>query len=113
MYEELRKKLAEWAGFKHGWFDWRYPDGEYWRELPNFTESLDPCFKWFGPKLEYFFEFRFNETLWKDEDKRWRCRLFNKGFKDRFESYGNTPALALCRAIEKLIDALMEVPNAI
>ena len=52
------EKLAEWAGFKYiykatngGWYYYVYQGGEN-KPIPNFTQSLDACFKWFGPKLE-------------------------------------------------------------
>ena len=121
MYEELNKKLVEFAGFitskvdierqgEHGIIDSIItPNGkQYFGEMPDFTDpdfGVAYCFKWLVPKVEYYFSYQFNETLLKDESKRWRCLLSNKGFgKEKFESFGATPALALCLAIEKLID---------
>ena len=55
MNEELKRKVAEWAGFvrlqtNSGWF-WIYPDGETQNvQLPNFPESLDACFEHLVPK---------------------------------------------------------------
>ena len=77
--EELNKKLAEWAGFKQrgmsytGFHIWvnpneirhfdrsmreqqgeeypRMPDKDKHYQCPNFTESLDACFKWLVPRL--------------------------------------------------------------
>lgn len=93
--EKLNKKLAEWAGFV------LYGDYTY------FTSSLDACFRWLVPKLEYYFSFKFWQTLYKGEARRWVCQAHNKGWVADFgkvETYAETPALALCKAIEQLID---------
>ena len=63
--QELNKKLAEWAGFtyKFGKEMWNYeryketnawweaPNGRRFKDLPDFTQSLDACFKWIVPKV--------------------------------------------------------------
>jgi len=94
----LNKKLAEWAGLK-----WKLGDlggfaDEYGYLQPYFTQSLDACFKWLVPKLGKYpcIKFDFEDGLvfayvCADDDKN---------------AYGSaeTAALALCLAIERLID---------
>ena len=104
---ELNEKLARWAGFEpimrcESWSYVRYPDGGLAGKLPNFTESLDACFKWLVPKL-------FNYELYKglEPGKPVRGRptakvWFSPGEYAR--AFEDTQALALCRAIEQLID---------
>jgi len=113
--QELNKKLAEWAGFAlvnwerqvHGivqpWVSLRYPDNTYHdrNDVPNFTQSLDACFKWLVPQtLELIAKKGYCPPtikllhLWYDE-------LANlTGDSSNTEQ----AALALCLAIEKLID---------
>ena len=103
--EELNKKLAEWAGFTYEetadgdwhWFD-MYGDplsptglsGE-----PLFTDSLDACFKWLVPKLVW--------NVWLiNADNGWEFSIMMP--MRQVVGKAETPALALCKAIEKLID---------
>jgi len=119
MNEELNKKLAEWAGF---WCDkggnslsgiyirprW-YMSDPYYKDLdlPDFTESLDACFKWLVPKLV-----RMGAWVSCGIDENEAFALVdaeNDDFYDlfdgkHFEGEAITPALALCLAIEKLIE---------
>ena len=107
MSEELNKKLAEWAGFEHKVVDiaggeaqvdhWYYGTQSFIFFPPNFTDSLNACFKWLVPKL-----------------KRWELGSNAEGssyaiVSDRIQKYpseaqAKTPALALCLAISKLIE---------
>ena len=81
--QELNKKLAEWSG-----------------EEGNYTQSLDACFKWLVPKLSmtrlaykyYLCSMTYEATVWA-KDGIWR-----EGWSE------DNAALALCLAIEKLID---------
>ncbi len=101
------KKLAKFGGFK--WVEeyhyatlkrfWLYPDGtKYHSKVPNFTESLDTCFKWLWDKaidaLNEKHHFAMKETPYTILFDRMREGMFA----------GKPPALALCLAIEKLID---------
>ena len=107
--QALNKKLAEWAGFKNlrtrdtlsqpaeigsPWLWGQAQDGAF---IPlDFTQSLDACFKWLVPKLlsasmSWTAGVRF---LW----------IIEFDVDHRYEGFAETPALALCRAIEKLID---------
>jgi len=108
--DELNKKLAEWAGFKKSSLyveQWIYPDigesgklDELFDDVPNFTDSLDACFKWLVPKLK-------RVGLWTTPKGFFRWEVISLDKDNYYNSYyaerGN-PALALCRAIEKLID---------
>lgn len=121
--EKLSKKLAEWVGFT--WYDepcsykgcsghcgWRYPDGNTvqplgMRGLPNFLSSLDACFKWLVPRLDLY-EIIFSA---KESVNGYVCQLVwhskdpdRLGMHDHVTECGDTPALALCKAIEQLID---------
>jgi len=102
--QELNKKLAEWAGFKWDGRGWHYPRvGEkahvvYCPDLPNFTQSLDACFEWLVPKLKYVIISNWNKK------KRPTVSVFD-GEGTCFMESAETPALALCLAIEKLIDS--------
>jgi len=113
--QELNRKLAEWAGFtsKMEWYHGglRFPSYEYreWtapnsncKKLPNFTESLDACFKWLVPNLLHYHLQRVQHTDAPSHYARVQLRLGQLR-----EAYAETPALALCLAIEKL----MEVNN--
>lgn len=107
---ELNQKLAEWAGFKEInckppytvlFLWWLSPKKDRLDKLPDFTTSLDACFKWLVPKLENTHSWIFGKningfamTIWSKAD----VVIIITGEAD-------TPALALCKAIERLIDA--------
>ena len=106
---ELNKKLAEWAGFKlnsrrlTGDY-YNSPDGNFMR-LPDFTQSLDACFKWLVPE-------KISEVTFMYASNCVSCDIEDLG-SNFFEGHVNTEsieeawaksALALCKAIEKLID---------
>ena len=101
--EELNKKLAEWA-FRKEACDLPHPcDCHYVADdkvffgtydLPDFTSSLDACFKWLVPKLD-------NVVM--------LSRFPTQGFWTAkigatIQARDNNSALALCLAIKKLID---------
>ena len=110
------KEFLEWCGFSFGeetsyakYEDYRKHEVFYYPASTSSWEiyylpglDLNNLFRYAVPKLDYFFSIQFNETLWKDNKKRWRVLLVNKGFgKQKFESYGKDPALALNQAIQK------------
>ena len=117
MNNELNKKLAEWAGIRYepdqDVFKVIFPDGSWYNighnwvldEVePNFTESLDACFKWLVPELyerEYYYEL----LQWNSRQHK---AIINKRTVEwavtASDAVAKTPALALCLAIEKLID---------
>ena len=108
--EGLNKKLAEWAGFtyqeENGYHyrGWAYTDNDrqtkrYISEL-DFPNDLNACFKWLVPKAIEVLNRDFN---WDEKG------CLNRIFKDWQRIYWNgkgtlSYALALCKAIEKLID---------
>lgn len=110
--EELNKKLAKWAGFFYGWSDnpktmeteggWYYPLANpktcMQVDLPNFTQSLDTCFKWLMPKV-------IGKIMSEQEcssDVAYGI-LFKKWLQE-LELMIPEASLSLCLSIEKLID---------
>jgi len=108
--QELNRKLAEWAGFYcHDGMGMSDIDAEVYQVIlydpngkqaaePNFTQSLDACFKWLVPKLD--------STRVLTNDAPSGDRFYNAEVKlggRRTANTSGTPALALCLAIEKLI----------
>lgn len=108
------KKLAELAGIRYepdqDVFKVIFPDGSWynighdWKldEIePDFLNDLNACFKWLVPKL------REKRALDRIEyvfgHKHYGCFLRTK-YWIITQGEGETPALALCLAIEKLID---------
>jgi hypothetical protein len=124
--QALNEKLARWAGFtyKHcqsplwtyeryketsDW--WEAPRGSRYLECPRFTDSLDACFKWLVPKLVeegWLARVQFGPHLQRDFKTRHVCAyvLLSKPYSQAdYDATAESPALALCLAIEKLIDA--------
>jgi len=100
---KLNEKLAKWVGSFDFTPDGRYeaPDGEW---NTDFTDSFDACLKWLVPKLQ---------------DKGYQIDIVcfeHKGFavspfyvlddqtRPLIDVRDDSLALALCLAIEKLID---------
>ena len=117
---ELNQKLAEWAEFEYSHSNraknfftgalgrlvkfWVYPDNDI-GELPDFATSLDACVKYLVPKL---FEGGYDIYLFSDDGFFFAYMITNDLSHRRcFDSIIGTenPALALCKAIEKLIDS--------
>ena len=101
--KELNKKLAKWAGFTFFFGGWKYPDGTKGISV-NFPESLDACFEWLVPELykqDYYYEL----LQWNSGQHK---AIINKKTAEWAvtvsDAIAETPALALCLAIEKLID---------
>jgi len=114
---DLNRKLAEWAGFEKGvglktfrkeggtlytqtnsW--WRTPKvgkyrGEY-ENLPNFTQSSDACFTWLVPKIR-----EEAEIILCIHPVGVACFIYADGAT--YVGEAETPSLALCLAILKLI----------
>ena len=119
--EELNKKLLDLAGFKKANLHplYWYPAGGASlseEELPDFPNSLDCCFKWLVPKLAerynldgvlLFIRWTIQRESLLERSRipgGWDAEIW---FRDRQNIEGiwaATPALALCKAIEKLID---------
>ena len=114
--QELNTKLAQWRGFT--WHDyqvfeseykdtriddpyWEYPNGRKCKALPDFVHSADLCFKWLVPNIDRFSEVQLIKT-----GKGWACRIVLKTTTGHsWYQRAVTPALALCKAIESLINA--------
>lgn len=105
--QELNKKPAEWVGVKVECGETGKPiindgqmfvcftrrDGtEDWEWRPMFTQSLDAIFKWLVPEALK----RFGEVKMLELFMNWGFGLVDC----------KEPALALCKAVEKLIDEL-------
>ena len=115
--QELNRKLAEWAEWtqiNYDQYNENYhgyaPLGIMRLDLPYFTQSLDACFKWLVPRLpegesldmivwmEYY-----DVTVWQrgikpSDIEVAQCNILAKEYSTE------SLALALCLAIEKLID---------
>jgi len=104
--QALNKKLAEWAGFKE--FNWSedesgilmWSDEGKCREWLDFTDSLDACFKWIV-----------KDNWAVSINSKTTCILTiprPKGVYGSDNYVGQRkgePALALCLALEKMIDS--------
>lgn len=110
MEQELNKKLAKWAGCYEainkytGLVCWWYPDGYIHGSAapPQFTDYLDLCFKWLVPKLNDMGE-KVRMISQPRSGGAFFCAVGGK-YLAHACVYAETPALALCKAIEKLID---------
>jgi len=116
MEVELNEKLARWAGFKKNVMGhrrpdgryaslWHYPDGLDYAAVPDFANDISACFKWLVPKVismglrcEWGTASKVNSFSIHDE---WG-RLYAAAHCDRGK--GELDALALCRAIEQMIE---------
>ena len=132
---ELNEKLAKWAGFKHHdvrtchhrhlyygdgsrWIEQDFWTDDYWSfldcsfpALPNFIESLDSCFKWLVPKLEYLKGYGRIVSLQlisccgdTSGDYGVKIKIYPENKRLVPIQFDSNPALALCRAVEQLID---------
>lgn len=96
---ELNERLLKFAGFTCSEGIWCYPDGvALERHPPIFPESLDACFEWLVPKLAGWYICKAEEP-----DMGGDCFAAINGGK--YHEWAQTPALALCLTISKLIDS--------
>ena len=112
---ELNEKLAKWAGFEphdhedttscppYRWRVWHWPDGGKDIDVPDFCNDLNACFKWLVPKLERV------EINYSPAARGWPTFLIVR-VATLEQSQGHRAkdgdvALALCKAIEKVLDA--------
>jgi len=118
--QELQEKLAKFAAGRtfHGY--WLYPDGVMWGDALGFTQSLDACYKHLVPRLleDYNIEsysFKQCDNWYYSETNIWRKGSTKHGFEilhdehiakhfEQGKDLDKITALALCKAIEKLID---------
>ncbi len=123
---ELNEKLAKWAGFSRSpHFNWQKgkADPDWWGfhtigdylptpQPPNFTHSLDACFKWLVPTLNKTGLYvTVQQSL--SENHAYTVALWDENGQIRFAEDGETAQRALCLAIEKLIDADAKVPTKV
>ena len=110
MNEELNRTLAEWIGLEIHITDTPTDKPEMWEKhgttLVNvgwidFTESLDACFLRLMPKVKSKLDTKSTHTEYYKLLLIWSATIEDKVGGE---------ALALCLAIEKLIDS--EVPSA-
>lgn len=114
--KELNEKLAKFAGFEtlaeKEWFQpdrkylrYVYPTGQKKSLLPNFTSSLNACFKWLVPKVVTtirWVELKSGNLGY--EAKIVRLEMYVEPQVEYEDFDKDSPALALCKAIEQLID---------
>ena len=120
----LNEKLARWVGdIKHDWTDevCGYKTTECFCEnchraedytpfpcVPDFTDSLDACFKWLVSKLgNVLIEMDKTGTAHPGHFEVWVEQFVGNEFNSRHSggARAENPALALCLAIEQLIDS--------
>ena len=121
---ELNKKMCEFAGLKFqlagagnkisslygyivedGTAICVYPDGTWdeERDAPDFPNDIKACFDYIVPKLNELDDGWILEyTPWFEETNRYGIEIFRG--KQTIEVQAETPALAFCKAVEKLID---------
>ena len=132
--QKLNKKLVEWIGWEYmakescdveawgkllwnvdkwaahpladgSWVGegyWLSPNGEHHYTYPeNLTQSLDACFKWFKHKFISMACGSLYEEGWKGA---WAKVITHSRETSDVREEGIEPALALCLAMEKLID---------
>ena len=110
----LKRKLAEWAGWKYKAdspysretsYGWQAPNDWLWQNSPpDLTNSLDACFKWIVPEncSVCFNHMKGNVVCLLTIPKGtgiYGSYVISSGKVSKGED-----ALALCLAIEKLID---------
>jgi len=99
--QELNRKLAEWRwGESYLWYP---PNEPYVSQYPNFTRSLDACFKWLVPlinKKDYGVMIAVNR-LGVPSVKLFP--LIGEVVQSCSKKRMDDTALALCLAIEKLL----------
>lgn len=88
--QKLNEKLDKWCDWQPAWYG----------DIPNFTDSLDACFKWLVPKLPK----GYRVALFSGEINYAAYFYRNKDIYSKAGAGAETPELALCLAIEKLID---------
>lgn len=111
--QKLNEKLAKWVGLKDvqtfldhtgkvNKIQFENPEHKQLYIVVNpFTQSLDVCFKWFKPKFLSIACGSLNEDNEKDA---WAKVITHKRETAWVRELNMEPSLALCLAIEKLID---------
>ena len=105
--DKLRRRLAEWAGFKwnatkNHWID---PSGNQ-DSPPDFVDSLDACFHWLMPLIRLIRFDYIGSGIWPSgEITEWQVGIVSRTKPKPSQVYGfaKSPAEALCRAIYNLL----------
>jgi hypothetical protein len=99
---ELNNKLAKWAGWKiqGNVTHWYEDDKGNPVNPPDFTQNIKSCFDWLVPKLLYA-----ELKMGKIGNGYYSAMVENEPVNRDWYYQAKSPALALCLAIEKLIDA--------
>ena len=124
--DALNEKLAEWAGIKvlgispagepkcslWGEIDMTgfalYPNDDTARRLCDFTSSLDACFRWLVPKL-LASKWKLSLSWSGIPPGKPACHIscwdakYSKQTQPHISVVAETPALAVCMAIEQII----------
>ena len=96
----LNIELLLWIGFTCSNGIWSYPDGvAVDNGVPFFPESLDACLKWLVPGIEDGLQ----QIILQPDEYAWYLGMTVND--ELYENIGYRPALALCLAIRKLINA--------
>jgi len=121
--QELNKKLAKWAGLniKHDYTPIGFDNMMGCRKcggikpsifkyccLPNFTQSPDACFKWLVPKLvtnDYEIEIKVGDYGTSVVITKLGMYHGAPVIDEQYSEDNEKSTLALCLAIEKLIDS--------
>lgn len=106
-YDELKKSLGSWAGFK--WdpvvHNWNVPAGSGCAS-PNFLESLDGIFSWLQPRVKLIrIDFMGSGISPNGEITEWQVGIvsYTKPKLNQVYGFAESPSEALCRAIHNLI----------
>ena len=97
--KQLNEKLNEWAGTKE--VDYLSKDS-----------GLSACFRWLVPKLYPYPQNKMHihfkrDTSYPEHINEINCWFYQGGRMDMYEGWSlDSPALALCLAIEKLIEVM-------
>jgi hypothetical protein len=106
-YEELKKNLGSWVGFKwdKSQNSWVQPNGKSC-EAPNFLEGLDSVFTWLQPHVKLIrIDFMGSGISPNGEITEWQVGIVSYAKPKLNQTYGfaESPSEALCRAIHNLI----------
>ena len=116
--ETRNRRIAEWCGFKRKYThcdcsvccDYLvHSDGL--DKLPKFYSDLNALFKYVVPKVKSIIDFDGVEFIWTKENilayiNYWNHtgNEVNDNYQDSYDGKGDTPAMALFCAVEKLIE---------
>ncbi|HEX9896127.1 MAG TPA: hypothetical protein VGA85_00495 [Dehalococcoidales bacterium] len=106
-YEELKKRLGVWAGFKwnSSTNSWTYPSGKQC-DSPDFLGSLDSVFHWLLPHVKLIrIDFMGSGISPNGDITEWQVGIISYAKPKHNQVYGfaESPSEALCRAIHNLI----------